>query len=144
MDSLNISTGVKRIPIVRDGVDAGELVFNPQDVVFAEKFYKLLGDFQAKFTQYQLQAQELEKDNTPNGSNLPKNTPARIALAKEACEYIHEQIDYLFGAGTSAIVFGDSLSLDAVQQFFSGVAPFIQSARAEKIKQYTNKRPKRK
>ena len=146
MDSLNISTGEKRIPIVRDGVPAGEVVFNPSDVLFAEKFYRLLGEFQEKFTQYQIRSRELEKDTRTNGlgDDIPANLGERIALVKEACEYVYQQIDTLFGENTSQIVFGGALSLDAIQQFFSGVTPFIQEARIEKIKKYTNKRPKHK
>ena len=146
MDTLNIFTGEKRIPIVRDGVPAGEVVFNPSDVLFAEKFYRLLGEFQAKFTQYRMQSRELEKDIRTNGlgNDIPANLGERIALVKEACEYVYEQIDTLFGENTSQIVFGGALSLDAIQQFFSGVTPFIQKARVEKIQKYTNKRPKHK
>jgi len=48
------------------------------------------------------------------------------------------------GAGTSQIVFGESLNIDAVVQFFEGIRPYMQKARAEKVAKYTNARPKRK
>lgn len=143
MDALNISTGEKRISITRDGAPAGEIVFNPDDVVFAEKFYRLLGDFQNSFTQYQVQARALEAIKTLDDNGLPRNMSQRIELVSNACKYTREKIDLLFGDGTSQIVFGDALSLEAIKQFFEGIAPHIQAARVEKIQKYTNKRPKR-
>ena len=137
MDSLQINTGEKRIPITRDGVSAGELVFNPSDTLFAERFYKLIGEFENKLTQYQVKSVVLEADNTPNGNDLPANMGARLELVKEACEYARESIDKVFGAGTSQTVFGDTYSLDSVQQFFEGITPYIKTARTEKVAKYT-------
>lgn len=141
MDSLNINTGEKRIAI--NGDESRLLIFNPSDVLFVERFYKLIGEFENKLTDYQKRSKELEADNTPNGNNMPANMAARLELVKEACEYSRESIDKVFGAGTSQIVFGDTLSLDAVQQFFEGITPHISAARSEKVQKYTNARSKR-
>jgi hypothetical protein len=138
MDSLNISTGEKRIPIVRDGVPAGELVFNPDDVVFAEKFYRLLGDFQTKFEGFKAKSIEVEKVKGDDANGIPLVIGGRIELVKEVCIYIHEQIDWVFGANTSAVVFGGVYNLAAIEQFLDGVKPFIQPARVQKIQKYTN------
>ncbi len=135
--ALEITTVGKRIPIVRDDVHVGELVFNPDDVVFAEKFYRMYGELQGKFTQYQMQAILLEKDTALDENKLPVNLGERIALAKEACVYAYEQIDFLFGVGTSAMVFGDTFLVSAIEQFLRGVQPHIQKARIEKIQKYT-------
>lgn len=143
MDSLQISTGEKRIPIVRDGVPAGELVFNPTDVIFAEKFYNLIGEFQQRLTQYQADSKALEAETATDADNLPVNAGERIALLRDACTYAREKIDYLFGAETSQMVFGDALSMETIQQFFAGIRPHFQAARAGKIAQYTNAKPKR-
>jgi hypothetical protein len=143
MDSLNISTGAKHIAITRDGEQVGELVFNADDVVFAEKFYRLYAELGQQFTQYQSRAQELDTDKAKDANDLPVNLGARIELAKEACAFAYEQIDILFGAGTSAMVFGDTYLVSAIEQFLQGVAPYIQTARVEKIQKYTNKRPRR-
>src|SRR5690349_4909857 len=98
-NTLEITTVSKRIPIVRDGENVGLLEFNPDDVVFAERFYRLYSELQKQFTQYQTQAVLLEKDATQDDNGLPVNLGPRIALAKEACLYAYEQIDILFGAG---------------------------------------------
>jgi hypothetical protein len=143
MDTLNISTGEKRISITRDDVRVGELVFSPNDVVFVEKFYRLIGTFQTKLDEYQAQNNELDKDQSTDENGIPTNAGERIALLREACTFIREQVDGLFGPGTSQIVFGDALSLDAFQQFFTSITPFIQTVRVEKIQKYTNTGPKR-
>lgn len=145
MDNLQIITGEKRIPIVRDSVPAGELVFNPSDVLFAEKFYRLLGDFQSKTKDFEAKEKEIEKTTGNDANGIPLNAGARIELVKEICTYFHEQIDWVFGANTSAMVFGGVCSFDAIEQFFLGVQPFIQTARSAKLEKYTtNRRPQSK
>jgi len=148
MDSLQITTGEKRIPIVRDGQNVGEIVFNPSDVLFAERFYKLIGEFDTRFAEYQEKAKTLVAVTEKDKHDFPINTDAQIELTKEVCVYIKERIDILFGAGTSQIVFGDVLNVDMFGDFFTGIQPHIQKARSEKIAQYTTvtsaKRNKRK
>lgn len=136
MDSLQITTGEKRIPIDRDGVRVGELVIYPGDVVFAEKYYRLVSDFGTTFAEYEKRANELELDSTPNGNGLPANTGERLQLAREACVYVREKIDEVFGAGTSQMVFGDTMKVEIFAQFFEGINPFLKAARTEKLKPY--------
>jgi hypothetical protein len=130
MDSLNISTGAKHIAITRDGESVGELVFNPSDAVFAEKFYRLITEFETKFTEYETQLEGATQEET-------------IALLSRTCTYVRERIDYLFGAGTSQLVFGDAMVMDAFGQFFDGIGQFFSTVRGEKIAKYTGKRSKR-
>src|SRR5690348_3582098 len=119
-NTLEITTAGKRIPIVRDGENVGVLAFNPDDVVFAEKFYRLYGELQQRFAEYQDRAVALESDGETDLNDLPVNLGERIALAKEACTFAYAQIDILFGAGTSAMVFGDTFLVTAIEQFLRG------------------------
>lgn len=135
-DTLQISTGEKHIPVVRDGAPVGEIVFNPSDVVFAEKFYKVLGEIEAKTSEYQRQIETLDAANEKDGDDIPLNMGDRLALLRSICEYNNSLIDSVFGAGTAKTVFGDALNLDVFQQFFDGVALYFKQARAEKLKQY--------
>jgi len=136
MDSLQITNGEKRIMINDDPTRV--IVFNPSDVLFAEKFYRLIGEFQSKLTEYEAQAKMIEKVTDVDANNLPVNAEARIELIKSACQYIKERIDILFGVGTSQIVFGDALNLDMFMEFFTNITPFIQTARASKVQKYIN------
>lgn len=137
MDTLNISTGEKRISI--NGDESRVIVFNPSDTLFAVRFYKLMNEFEHKLNEYQTRSIELEADNRTNGNDLPANMGERLELVKEACEYSRESIDRVFGEGTSQTVFGDALSLDLIQQFFTGITPFISAARTNRIQKYIDK-----
>lgn len=135
--SLSIDTGVIRLAI--NGDESRVIAFNPNDALFAEKFYKMLGTLQARFTEYQKQAEAVEAKQEVDANGIPLNTGERIELMKEVCVFAREQIDELFGAGTSQTAFEDALSIEAIIQFFEGVKPFVQSARADKVAKYTNK-----
>jgi len=134
MDNLRIDTGIKKI-LINDGPEFIE--FNPSDVIFAEKFYKLTKELEVKRVEYQQRADILDANKELDIMGLPVNIPENIALTKEACAFIREKIDELFGAGISQKLFGNTQSLDVFSQFFSGITPYIQSARTEKITQYT-------
>lgn len=138
MDSLRIDTGIKRIMINDDPERVIE--FNPSDVIFAERFYKLIGDFEVKQVEYQARSEQLDagRDNLDH-NGLPANLGEGLAFLREVCEYMHGQIDYLFGVGTSAKAFAGALSIDAIGQFFQGITPFIQQARSEKVAKYSGK-----
>ena len=123
MDSIRIDTGEKRIAIERDGDKVGELVFSPDDVVFVEKFY----DAVRQIKSYDMPDIE-EKDEQAIADAL--------ARAREFHTFAREKIDYAFGAGTSAMVFGNGCSFNAVASFLDGVTPFIRDVRAEKVQQY--------
>ncbi len=120
------------------------IAFNPKDALFAEKFYKLLSDLSEKQKEYQSRAEQLEANDETDEAGLPRNAGALLALMTESCQYMREQIDHLFGKGTSDTAFGGANQLDMFVQFFDGVGPYIGEARAEKVQKYTNKRPRRK
>lgn len=135
--SLSIDTGVIRLAI--NGDELRVIAFNPNDALFAEKFYKMLGTLQTRFTEYQIKADIVEAIQETDANGIPLNTGERIELMKEVCIFARGQIDELFGAGTSQTAFEDALSIEAIIQFFEGVKPFVQSARADKVAKYTNK-----
>lgn len=135
--SLTIDTGVIRLAINND--ESRVIAFNPNDTIFAEKFYKMLGTLQSRFTEYRKQAEVVESKQETDANGIPLNTGERIELMKEICLFARGQIDELFGAGTSQKVFEDTLSIETIIQFFDGVKPFVQSARADKVAKYTNK-----
>lgn len=136
MDSLQIKTGEKRIAI--NGDPERVIVFNPSDLLFAEKFYGLIGEFETRLTEYQNRSEAMDAVTELDANELPVNMDERIALLRETCTFIRERIDYLFGAGTSQKAFGDALNFNAIIQFFNGIMPFVQSVRKEKVAKYTN------
>jgi len=142
MDDLQINDGLKRLTI--NGDPSRVIEFNPSDVLFAERFYDLMEKFDAKITEYQERSEVLESDKEQDQRNIPVNLKQRIALLKEACEFIRAEIDYLFGVGTSQTVFGDTYNIDVFIQFFERITPLIETIREEKIAKYTRKKNTRK
>lgn len=133
-DDLSIQTGEKRITV--NGDPDRTIIFNPDDVIFAEKFYELVGDFEKKLLEYQAQSKEMSKVKAVDGNGLPVNLAERLALVRVSCEYIRSGIDHLFGPDTSQKAFGDTLALEVFPQFFAGITPYIQAARAKKVDKY--------
>ncbi len=139
MQSLSINTGEIRLAINDDPQRV--IVFNPADVLFAERFYKLFSELRRTLTtEYQPRFEAVERVTETDENNVPVNVQSRIDLVKEVCAYFRSEIDKLFGVGTSQIVFGDSMNLDAFTQFFEGITPFIRQAREDKIKKYSRKK----
>ena len=135
MDSIRIDTGIKRIQI-NDGPNFIE--FDPTDVAFADKFYKLIKDFDGKQADYQSRAKAISDDKELDSNGRPANIPAGLEMIREMCTFMRDGIDGVFGSGTSQTVFGDAMPLDLgmFTQFFHGITPFIQTARADKMNKY--------
>lgn len=136
--ALNITTGVS-IPVNRDGKEVGVIHFNPNDVAFSERVYDLIGELDAADKEYTQKAADLEKDTELDAYGLPRNQRERLSLLRGVCETMHAKIDEVFGEGTSEMVFGGALDLDAIWQFFDGIAPEMGEAQQERIKKYTQR-----
>ncbi len=136
MESIQIDTGVKRIMVNDD--PARVISFNPSDVVFAERFYQVVNEFGSQEYEFKRRYAAIEADDSKDENGLPANSAAKLALIRETCEYFRKKIDQVFGEGTSQAAFGDAMTLDMFQQFFEGIAPFIQATRAAKIAKYVN------
>lgn len=137
-NNISIDTGELRITI-NDDPDR-VLVFNPKDVVFAEKFFNLVGDFKEQLEMYKSRMVEIELVDEKDDNGLPVNASDRLDVLKETCRYVNTQIDVLFGEGTSTMLFGSVLNLEVFTQFFNGLIPFVEKARKEKVQKYTKKR----
>ena len=140
-DSIRVDAGQKRILMNDDPKRVVE--FNPSDILFAKKFEALLKDFDQKNIEFQKRLSELDETKDKDKFGLPKNLPDSIALAIEMADYLHEQIDNLFGDGTAEAAFQGQKNLDMIEQFFTGLLPYIQRARKEKVEKYTKPAKKR-
>lgn len=134
MQNLKIDDGSVRLSINDD--DTRIISFNPKDELFAEKFYLLLTNFRSQIDKFSERAEEVDRVDTVDEDGIPTNIRERIALLKDVCSYMREQIDMVFGQGTSQTAFGDAYNLDMFEQFFDGITPFIKDARTEKVKKY--------
>lgn len=134
MDSIRIDSGLKRIAV--NGDEKRVIEFNPEDIVFVEKFYGLIKQFEAKEAEFRQRAEEIGANEGVDELGIPVNTAESIRLALELCDYLRGQIDAVFGAGTSQKAFGEARTLNMFEQFFEGITPFIQGTRKEKMEKY--------
>lgn len=132
---MKIETGLS-IPVERNGEHVGSLHFNPDDVCFVEHVYGLIGELEQAEKAYEAKAKELEADKAVDEYGIPKNIRARLQFLREVCEDLYAKIDTVFGAGTSEMAFGGALSLSAIEQFFTGLAPHFEQVRADKMAPY--------
>ncbi len=111
--------------------------FNPNDIVFAEKVYDLIRDFEIKEVEYGEKAKMLDEEIALDAYGIPINTDKKLGFLRELCEYMRAKIDDIFGAGTSTAAFGSVMSIDIFVQFFEAVTPYIQKAREQKTSKYS-------
>ncbi|WP_352400146.1 hypothetical protein [Anaerotignum sp.] len=137
MAGIKINTGTIRLEVDCDGVK-DEISFNPNDVVFMENIYRLMGELQKKKEEYAEVERKLSSNQDTDENGIPVNMKERLSLILDICSYIKGQIDGIFGAGTSKKLFGNANTLDMFEQFFNGITPYIQSARESKLAQYKN------
>jgi hypothetical protein len=135
LPSLKIDSGLIRLAI---NDDPGRVIaFNPKDVVFAEKFYRLIKDFEEKQADFEARAKDLDAVEETDELGLPVNTDERLAYVKEICQFTFDKIDEVFGEGTAEKVFQGVYNLDAIGQFFDGISPYIKAARTQRVEKYS-------
>lgn len=133
-DNIRIDSGIKRITINDD--PSRVIEFNPDDVIFVERFYNLLSDFKSAEKDFVERAKQLDAETEKDEFGVPVNAAERIQLMKDLCDWCKEKIDQLFGEGTSRTVFGNANNIDMFIQFFEGITPFLESSRSDKLKKY--------
>ena len=108
--------------------------FNPSDVGFVSRFYDLMDNVEAKEGEYNAKLEEIQKDSSINSFGAPNALKKEIALTAEICDYMREQVDAVFGEGTSRTVFGDMNVPAMFGEFFNEIAPHITAARNKATK----------
>jgi len=136
-DSLRISSGARKI-LINDGPEFIEV--NASDVVFVERFYAVIREFEAKLEEYKTRGTQIDEKGEVDSAGIPVNLADRIEFIREVCEFMNAKIDQIFGIGTAKKVFGETMSLDMYEQFFNGLEPFIRSARTERVSKYAPNR----
>lgn len=139
---MNITSKAK-IAVQRDGVDVGEIGFDPSDVLFMERIYGFMDNIEAAESEYEAKAAALDKNTSTDKYGVPTNAREQLKLMRELCEFLRGQIDSVFGEGTSQMVFEDALSLDMIYDFLGELVPHVESVQAERIKKYTNRAQQR-
>ena len=134
LPSLTIDTGEVRLAINDDPNRV--ISFNPNDVVFAEKFYAFEQEFLEKEDEFRAKAEAIDAETDTDRFGVPLNARDNLDFQKELFAWVREKIDSIFGEGTCQTVFGDTNNLFAFAQFLTAIAPYIQEARTEKVEKY--------
>lgn len=134
MESIRCNDNKIRL-MVNDDPDR-VISFDPEDVVFLDKVYGLIADIDKKKTEFVEKEKELAKNEKVDAYGIPENMRQRLKLLLDICLYFRDQVDLIFGEGTSQTVFGNSNTLDMFEQFFSGITPYIYKNRQEKLAKY--------
>lgn len=127
MDEIRISSGAKSVNIVRDGVNVGVFTFNPKDVKEAQRHSEIVAEMEIKREKYIEKATELDKGN---------DAQAKIDFLAEFIADIYNDIDRIYGDGTSKMVFGDTLELDMISDFLRSLTPYYKTASEERTAKY--------
>ena len=135
---LKSLSNVVRIAINDD--PARVIEFNPDDVGFVERFYALIDNVEAKENEIKEKLEEIRKDQTESPYGMPNSIRREVQLTAEMCRYMREQIDTVFGAGSSQTIFGDVHVPTMFGEFFTLIGPCISSARSGAVKKYTAKK----
>ena len=135
---LKSLSNVVRIAINDD--PARVIECKPDDVGFVERFYALIDNVEAKENEIKEKLEEIRKDQTESPYGMPNSIRREVQLTAEMCRYMREQIDTVFGAGSSQTIFGDVNVPTMFGEFFTLIGPCISSARSGAVKKYTAKK----
>jgi hypothetical protein len=134
---LDISTGNKELEIRRDGVLTGECInLNPTDTGWMERFYQLLKDLHASKETIEKKYDELNKIEGNDDLGIPKVMGPGLEYSREVIQDLRNKIDKVFGENTSQKVFGNTMKMEVIEQFFKGILPYIEEARKPMIDKY--------
>lgn len=133
MDTIRVSSQALRIAINDDPERV--LTFNPNDAGFAQRFYSLVDRLENERKKLNEWAQEFHSQLTDAADPVAMGRQVN-AKELEVLHLLRDELDAVFGAGTSQMVFGDTLDLDMVCQLLEGLTPFVRKARTERMAQY--------
>lgn len=133
MSELHISSGAVRLNIIRDGENVGVFTFNPKNLLEAQRYSDVVVEMQKKKVEYLERARVLDAENDIKG---------KIDFLIEYVKEMRNDIDKIYGEGTSDLVFGDTLDIDMFFDFIEGLAPYYKKASSERTAKYKNKSSK--
>lgn len=125
MEDLIISTGQVSLNIKDDNGDSrGTFKFNPTDILVAKKIINLKNDFQVKEEEFKVK------------SELCDTAESKISFMEELVDYFRNEIDNIFGVGSSQILFGNARVLEMFGSFFEGITPYYRKESDKRMAQF--------
>lgn len=118
-NKIVIDTGVKSLDIIRDGENVGVFRFNPSDYDEAMRHAGIVSELEEKQSEYITKAKALDESGTAKD---------KVDFLAGFTRDMRDKIDSVYGDGTSDMLFGDALVIEAVLSFFNQLKPFYAEA----------------
>jgi len=146
--SIHINTGAQRIPVDVDGQGGAYIEFNANDTLFVQRLHRFYKTIMEKVSEWEKIAPEIEarlREIETDEHGMPIEIEPALEPLYEMNTFMRDQIDLIFGKGTSKNIFGDLVTRDPsiYAQLIQGVQNYIQPVRIQKIEKYTGTGRKR-
>jgi hypothetical protein len=138
MNSIKIKSSSNVIKLLINNDKNKVIEFDPDDSSFANRYYTMIANFDQKKDEFIKKAAEIDKIDEVNSFGISVKSIEENKLVVEMFGYMCEQIDYVFGEGTSEKAFGNTVKLELIDQFLNGIAEYVINARNSKMKKYLN------
>ena len=139
-DKITLTSGLKKIQVNENG-DC--IQFDARDQGFADRFAKLLKDFNTKRDEYEAQVAEIRAMPTETQTQQIDAALKALEFNSALCGWMAGEINAVFNDDVKQKVFGDITPTgEAWAEFLWQLAPIIQEARAEqseRVRKHTAK-----
>jgi hypothetical protein len=155
---LTLNTGEIRLKVENQHGDyLGDLVFNPTDLVWAEKYTQFVYQMQAREKDYSQTITEISARVDQRNNQRAKleagdetytdqveelfeenktDTDEAFRLLNSELDFVKENIDALFGETTYKALFGETKSLEGLLSFFSQTMQYFDRSRQNVTEKY--------
>jgi hypothetical protein len=138
MSNLKIKSSSNTIRLLINNDKNKVIEFDPEDSSFANRYYTMIANFDQKKDSFIKKAAEIDKIDEVNSFGIQVKLVEESKLIVEMFNYMCEQIDYVFGKGTSEMAFDNVAKLELIDQFLSGITEHVLTIRNSKMKKYLN------
>jgi hypothetical protein len=141
-DFLEIQTGTKELEIKRDGKVTGDTIYlNPTDSGWMQRFDQFRNDLFTSKAEINKRYDELQKIDGNDEQGMPLSLGPILEYENEVILDLRRKLDKVFGEGVSQKVFGNTMNMEVIVQFLTGILPYIEEARKSMIEKYEPPKP---
>lgn len=135
MDSLRVSSGIKKIEVN----DNGDYIIIPvNDATFFDRYAEVIKSFEQKEIEYSKRTDELKEKHKDKSNNDTDSVIDIATLYVDLCRDVCVELDKLFGEGSCKKIFPDVEYPNEILigEFFEQITPLLNQygkERSEKI-----------
>lgn len=114
--------------------------FNPHDARLYERVILFYNEVKVKQEEFEKRAAKESESDEKDANGVPANLAKSAALMRETVDWLCEQLDIVFGAGTSMKAFGYTFTFEDFQTFMEFVLSFFSQESQERVTKRLNKK----